>query len=587
MSVATSTNAVVSDPKGAVSAHQPAAQLSTGRKALAFGVMCLGCFIAFLDIQIVSASSQQIGGGLSASQDELSWVQTSYLIAEIIVIPLSGWLSRVMSTRWLVSASAAGFTVASVLCSSAWDLRSMIVFRALQGFFGGSMIPTAYTASVILFAGKQKAVAASFVTAAAGLAPTVGPVVGGWITDNWSWQWLFYVNVVPGMLVASLVPILVRFDKPDLTLLNGADYLGIVLMALSLGCLDYVLEEGARWDWFGDDTIRTCAWISGIAGIGFIIRCLTFGCPVVDLRALASRNFALGCWFSFVTGVGQFSMIYLIPAFLGSVRGFAPWQIGVAILSAGVFQLCATPIYSIFANRVDLRWLLMFGLACYGTSMWLFTSIMNQWGWKEMMLPLAFRGLASPFSSPSTVTLTLGGLPPDRLKSASGLFSLMRSLGGAIGIAVCGTILNDRTNLHFLRIAEHLTSANAQFMDLLHGIAARYTRAWGDSVIGQAAALKKLWLLAYREAQVQAFADVFLEIAVCFALSVMMVPLMRELVSPGVPNRTVRIKGGELKITSLEARSPRRRPKTRPNGLYAMVRNACITTCTAGPGSPD
>ena len=550
MSIATSTNAAAPNPEASMSAHWSAAQLSTRGKALGFGLMCLGCFIAFLDIQIVSASIQQIGGGLSASQDELSWVQTSYLIAEIIVIPLSGWLSRVMSTRWLVAASAVGFTVASLLCSGAWDLRSMIVFRALQGFFGGSMIPTAYTASVILFAGRQKAVAASFVTAAAGLAPAVGPVVGGWITDSWSWQWLFYVNIVPGMLVAGLVPILVRIDKPDLTLLKGADYLGIVLMALSLGCLDYVLEEGARWDWFGDDTTRICAWISGLAGIGFIIRCLTFGRPVVDLRAFASRNFALGCWFSFVIGVGQFSMIYLIPAFLGSVRGFDSWQIGVAILSAGVFQLCTIPIYSVFANRVDLRWLLMFGLACYGMSMWLFTSMMNQWGWEEMLLPLAFRGLASPFSSPSTVTLTLGGLSPDRLKSASGLFSLMRSLGGAIGIAACGTILNDRTNLHFLHIAEHLTSANAQFMNLLHEIAARYTQVWGDAVNGQAAALKKLWLLAYREAQVQAFADAFLVIAMCFALSVTMAPLMRKLGSPGVRSAAVGIRGSKLKIGS-------------------------------------
>jgi DHA2 family multidrug resistance protein len=554
-------------------AHRSAAQLSTGQRALAFGLLCLGCFIAFLDIQIVSASSEQIGGGLSASQDELSWVQTSYLIAEIIVIPLSGWLSRVMSTHWLVAASAAGFTVASVLCGCAWDLHSMIVFRALQGFCGGSMIPTAYTASVILFAGKEKAVAASFVTAAAGLAPTLGPVIGGWITDSWSWQWLFYVNIIPGLLVASLVPILVRIDKPDLTLLRGADYLGMVLMALSLGCLDYVLEEGARWDWFGDDTIRICAWISGLAGVGFIIRCLTFGCPVLDLRALASRNFALGCWFSFVTGVGQFSMIYLIPAFLGSVRGFVSWQIGVAILSAGVFQLCTIPIYSVFAKRVDLRWLLMFGLACYGISMWLFTSIMNQWGWEEMLLPLAFRGVASPFSSPSTVTLTLGGLPPDRLKSASGLFSLMRSLGGAIGIAACATILNDRTNLHFQRIAEHLTSANAQLTNLLHGITARYIEVWGDPVSGQAAALKKIWLLACREAQVQAFADAFLAIAVCFALCVMMVPLMRKLGSREIPNAAVG-------ISSLEAIS-REEAEDAAEQLYAMASNARIATSSA------
>ena len=568
MNVAIPANAAASASGAAGSAHRSTARLSSGRKVLAFGLMCLGCFIAFLDIQIVSASSQQIGGGLSASQDELSWVPTSYLIAEIIVIPLSGWLSNVMSTRWLVAASAAGFTVASVLCASAWDLGSMIVFRALQGFFGGSMIPTAYTASVILFPGKQKAVAASFVTAAAGLAPTVGPVMGGWITDSWSWQWLFYINIVPGLLVASLIPILVKIDKPDLTWLKGADYLGMLLMAVSLGCLDYVLEEGARWEWFADDTITTCAWISGLTGIGFIIRCLTFACPVVDLRALASRNFALGCWFSFVTGVGQFSMIYLIPTFLGSVRGFNPWQIGVAILSVGIFQLCTIPIYSVFANRVDLRLLLMFGLACYGMSMWLFTSMMNQWGWKEMLLPLAFRGVASPFSSPSTVTLTLGGLPPDRLKSASGLFSLMRSLGGALGIAACATILNDRTNLHFLRIAEHWTSANAQFMNLLQGIAARYTQVSGDSVAGQAAALKKLWLLAYREAQVQAFADAFLAIALCFALCVPMVPLMRKLVSPGLS-----------KIKPLAAITPGQAEDTAER-LYTIPPNASIMTST-------
>jgi DHA2 family multidrug resistance protein len=179
MSTVTSIDADAPGAKVAASAPQPSAQLSTRRKALAFATMCLGCFIAYLDIQIVSASIQEIGGGLSASQDELSWVQTSYLIAEIIVIPLSAWLSRVMSTRWLIAVSAAGFTVASVLCSTAWDIRSMIVFRALQGFFGGSMIPTAFTAAVILFQGRQKAVAASFVSAAAGVAPTLGPVVGG------------------------------------------------------------------------------------------------------------------------------------------------------------------------------------------------------------------------------------------------------------------------------------------------------------------------------------------------------------------------------------------------------------------------
>ncbi len=517
-----------------VSAAPPAIHLSTRRKALAFGIMCLGCFIAYLDIQIVSASIQEIGGGLSASQDELSWIQSSYLIAEIIVIPLSAWLSRVMSTRWLITASAAGFTLASVLCSIAWDMRSMIVFRALQGFFGGAMIPTAFTAAVILFRGKQKAIAASFVSAVAGLAPTLGPVLGGWLTDGWSWHWLFYINIVPGTLVMLLVPILVRVDAPNLTLLRDADYVGMILMALCLGCLDYVLEEGARWEWFADHTIKVCAAISGLAGIGFIIRSLTYAHPVVDLRALAGRNFCLGCLFSFVTGIGIFGLIYLTPLFLGRVRGFVAWQIGGTILSAGLFQLAAVPIYSMLANRIDLRWLLTFGLFSFGMSMWLFTPMMNQWGWEEMLLPLAFRGLAAPFAMASTITLALGGLPAERLKSASGLYTLMRSLGGAIGIAACGTILNDRANLHFLRIAEHLNSGNAELNNWVHGMAARYAHVWGDSTAGQTAALKKLWLLAYREAQVQAFADAYLAIALCFAVAALMAPLMH-----GAPARSV------------------------------------------------
>src|SRR5882724_11652493 len=328
----------------AVSASIPLAaprpdELSLPAKALAFGAMSIGFFIALLDIQIVSASLREVGGGLSASPDELSWVQTSYLIAEIVVIPLSGWLSRVMSTRWLFCASAVGFTATSLLCGWAWDIQSMIVFRALQGFLGGSMIPTVFTAAFAFFKGPRVVVAAACVGSLASLAPTLGPTIGGWITDNYSWHWLFFINLVPGIFVAVTVPMLVRIDKPNLTLLRGADYPGMVVMAVCLGCLEYTLEEGPRWDWFGDETIRRTAWIAAITGLAFIWRSLTFANPVVDLRALKSRNFSLGCFFSFVTGIGIFSTIYLTPLFLGRVRGFSALEIGEAVFSTGVFQL--------------------------------------------------------------------------------------------------------------------------------------------------------------------------------------------------------------------------------------------------------
>ena len=530
-------SAVTADrvPTAALAAPAPSAALSTSQKAIALGVMCLGYFIAYLDIQIVAASLGEIGGGLSASRDEISWVQTSYLIAEIIVIPLSGWLSRVMSTRWLFATSAAGFTIASFLCGNAWDIQSMIAFRALQGFLGGSMIPMVFTTALVFFEGKQRVIAASVVGGLASLAPTLGPVIGGWITDTWSWHWLFYINLVPGAAVTVLVPLLVKIDTPDWRLVKSADYLGIALMSLSLGCLEYMLEEGPRWDWFGDNTIRACAWISALAGIGFIIRSLTFARPVVDLRALVIRNFALGSWFSFITGIGIFGVVYLTPLFLGRVRGLDAWQIGTALLSAGCFQLLAVPVYGMLANRIDLRWLMMAGLASFGIAMWLFTSVTHDWGWRELILPQAFRGFAQQFCVAPIVTLTLGSLPPARLKSASGLFNLMRNLGGALGIAACGTILNDRTNLHFLRIAEHLTAANTATVAFLHQLGSHYLESWGDPAHSQAAALKRLWLLAYREAQVQTFADAYLAIGLCFALAFIMVPLMRKVATPASP----------------------------------------------------
>jgi MFS transporter, DHA2 family, multidrug resistance protein len=511
-------------------------ELSLAAKIAAFATMCVGFFIALLDIQIVSASLRDIGGGLSAGADETAWVQTSYLIAEIVVIPLSGWLSRVMSTRWLFCVSAAGFTATSLMCAWAWDIQSMIVFRAMQGFLGGSMIPTVFTAAFAFFPGPRIVVAAATIGGLSSLAPTLGPTVGGWITDYYSWHWLFFINLAPGIFVAVVVPILVRIDRADLSLLRGADYLGMALMAIFLGCLEYTLEEGPRWDWFGDDTIRLTAWISLIAGLAFIWRSLTHAQPVVDLRALKSRNFSLGCFFSFITGIGIFATIYLTPLFLGRIRGFSALQIGLAVFSTGIFQVCAIPIYTFFARRIDLRWLMMFGLAMFTLSMLNFTPITHDWGWRELLLPQALRGFAQQFAVAPTVTLTLGGLAPERLKLASGLFNLMRNLGGAIGIAGCGTILNDRANLHFLRLAEHLNATNAAMTDWLQRAVAGYTAALaGDAAHGQSAALRQLWSLTWREAQTQTYADAFLAIAACFVVATLMVPLLRKVAAAKKP----------------------------------------------------
>lgn len=516
--------------------NSPMPTLSTGQKVAAFATMCVGMFIALIDIQIVSASLKDIGGGLSAGADDTAWVQTAYLIAEIIVIPMSGWLSRVMSTRWLFAVSAAGFTLTSLLCALAWNIQSMIAFRALQGFLGGSMIPLVFTTAFMYFTGKQRVIAASTIGAIASLAPTLGPAVGGWITDISSWHWLFYINLVPGLFVTFAVPMLVKIDRPDLSLLKGADYLGMALLAVFLGCLEYTLEEGPRWNWFSDSTIATTAWITVIGGALFIWRCLEIKEPIVDLRALGDRNFALGCLFSFITGIGIFATIYLTPLFLGRVRGYGSLDIGLAVFSTGIFQLLAIPVYGMLANRIDLRRILMFGLALFALSMWDFSPITHDWGAKELLLPQAIRGFAQQMTVPPVVTLTLGALAPVRLKLASGLFNLMRNLGGAIGIAACATVLNDRSNLHFLRLAENLNTRNEPMNTWLDQLSGSAQALGQNSLDAGQVALRQLWALTWREAQTLTYADAFLMIMACFIVATLLVPLMRKVQPPKQPS---------------------------------------------------
>jgi MFS transporter, DHA2 family, multidrug resistance protein len=346
---------------------------------------------------------------------------------------------------------------------------------------------------------------------------------------------LFYINVVPGLLVTLGVVALVDIDEPDLSLIRGADYLGIALMAIALSTLEYVLEEGARWNWFSDDTIRACAWISGVSGTLFVIRSLTYAQPVVDLRALGNRNFSVGCILSFVTGIGIFSTIYLTPLFLGYVRGFSAWQTGVAVFSTGVASLIGVPVYVTLGRRVDLRWLMMFGLASFALAMWSFSFITHDWGGDQLLWPQILRGFPQVFAVAPSVTLGLGSLPPARLKYASGLFNMMRNLGGAVGIAMCGAVLNNRTNLHFLNIASNLTPANGAMNQLLAGLGSHLTTVLGSAPAGHLAALEQLREIAYREASTMAYADAFRTIMLAFLIATPLVLLLRKVGPAKVP----------------------------------------------------
>jgi DHA2 family multidrug resistance protein len=497
----------------------------TTRDWIGYFVMVVGMFMAILDIQIVSSSLNEIQAGLAASADEISWVQTSYLIAEVVMIPLSGFLSRALSTRLIFTLSAAGFTVSSVFCAFAWDINSMIIFRAIQGFLGGAMIPTVFAATFSVFPPRRRASLSVLTGLVATMAPTLGPTLGGWITDQMSWHWLFLINLAPGLVVTVMVWLMVDFDKPHWDLLKVMDIPGLILMALFLGCLEYVLEEGTRLDWLGSQAIQACVAISAVSAMLFVWRVLTYAEPIVDLRAFADRNFLLGCLFSFVIGIGLYGSVYLIPLFLAQVRDYKPMQIGVIMFVAGVFQFMSAPVAGRLSRMFDPRLVLCFGLALFGGGVYLQHFMTSDWGYWEFFLPQAVRGFALMFLFMPVNMAALGTLPKARLKNASGLYNLMRNLGGAIGLAGINYLMTARLNLHWARLVDNMTSANQNVLEFLD----RFGQSFDDRMgsIGDQAALKALARLVMRQAEVLSFADISLVMALIFFGAIILVPLLR------------------------------------------------------------
>ena len=493
---------------------------------LGFFAMVFGMFMAILDIQIVSSSLREIQAGLAASSDEIAWVQTSYLIAEVVMIPLSGMLSRVLSTRILFAVSCGTFTLASFLCSTAGSIEEMIIWRVLQGFLGGAMIPTVFATSFILFPPERRAGISVLIGLVATMAPTIGPTLGGWLTETFSWHWLFLANVPPGIIVTVLVWRTVDIDKPDLGLMKGFDWLGLAAMAAFLGSLEYVFDEGPRWDWLDDTGVRYAAVIAAVAGVLFFWRVLSYRQPIVELRAFRDRNFAIGCVLSFVLGIGLYGSVYLLPLFLASVRGYNALQIGQIMFVTGLFQFLSAPLAGMLSKKMDLRAMLALGLILFGLGVYLNHEVTNQSSLAELFLPQAIRGVSLMLCFLPINTLALGTLPPDRIKNASGLYNLMRNLGGAIGLALINTAIDHRMAHHMRHLLDQLSLSRGIVTSTLEAMSGRM----GDLLGGDPdqAALRTLFNMAEREASVLTYADAFLLMSAVFFLALLLMPLVHK-----------------------------------------------------------
>lgn len=498
------------------------------RKQLVFFLMALGQFMALLDIQIVASSVAEISAGLAAAPDEASWIQTAYLMAEIVMIPLSGMLSRAFSTRWLFAASAAGFTIASIGCGFAQNIETMIAMRAIQGFVGGAMIPTVFATGFALFKGPRQALIAAILGMSGALAPTIGPTLGGWITETYSWHWLFFVNVVPGTIIACTIPFLGRVDDPTPSLLRKFDLIGLGLMAVALASLEYVLEEGYRWGWMGDSLIRNLVCLSVITGGLFIWRSLRHPSPVVDFTVLKNRTFAVSTLFIFVTGFGLFGAVYILPLFLARIAGFNALQIGEAVVAAGLAMVLSAPLVAKLSRKVDPRLLITIGLFLFAFSLWRMTPITSNWTGVELFWPQFIRGLSMLLCIVPATNMALGSVPPERLKMASAFFNTMRNLGGAIGIACINTWLNARTNLHWLRLNEALPAGRPELADWLTHTSSYLQTVTPDPIEAKERTIAILAHLTRREATTMAFSDALWIMAVLFLAALLLVPLIRK-----------------------------------------------------------
>ena len=435
---------------------------------LGFGAMCLGMFMAILDIQVVATSLPDIRAALGVDPDQMSWIQTTYLIAEIIAIPLTGFLTRVLSMRGLFVAALACFIAASIGCAASGSLATLIAWRALQGFSGGVLIPTVFSAVFLLFPPHRQDIATTIGGALAVLAPTVGPIVGGWITDTYSWHWLFLINVVPGILAALAAAMFLPRERADFQFVRSLDLPSLVLMAAALAALEILLKEAPQRGWTSGLALGLIA-ICAVTGIVFLRRSLRTPQPVVNLGILRDRDFALGCWLSFALGFALYGSVYLMPVFLGLVRLHSAFEIGQVMLVTGVAQLLSAPIAVQIERRCEPRLLSAFGFALFGIG--LAMSYYQTWetDFDQMLWPQVIRGVAIMFCLLPPTRIALGHLAPERVPNASGLFNLMRNLGGAIGIALIDTVIWVRAPMHVDRIVAKLLTgdrATALFVGL-------------------------------------------------------------------------------------------------------------------------
>jgi DHA2 family multidrug resistance protein len=482
----------------------------SGRTWIAVAAGMLGAFMAVLDIQITNSSLRDILGALNATQEEGSWISTAYLVAEIIVIPLTALLTRTFGMRGYMMGTTGLFLLFSTLCGAAWNLQSMIFFRMMQGFTGGALIPMAMTLVMAKLPASKRAVGMAIFGLTATLAPSMGPTLGGYLSELYGWPSIFYINWVPGILLIAGVAYGLDHEERKLSELFNADWLGIAFMAMGLGCLTIFLEEGNSKDWFESGFIITAAGLSIVGLLGWVITSATREHPFVNLGLFAQRNFLVASALAAVMGMGLYGSSFLLPLYLGQIAGYSPMQIGEVIMWAGLPQLFIMPFAAKLSMKIDNRILCSIGLGLFGVS-----CIMNAYmdattGYDQLLVSQVVRALGQPFVMLTLSNFAMNGIAPKDTASASSLFNMIRNLGGSIGIALLATQLTQREHFHSARLGEAVNSFSAATQLRLDQLTQSFIGKGFDPVEASDKALKAVDGIVRRESFVMAYNDGFL-----------------------------------------------------------------------------
>jgi MFS transporter, DHA2 family, multidrug resistance protein len=429
-------------------AATPVAPQVSARTWIAVAGATLGAFMAVLNIQIVNASLADIQGAIGAGIDDGGWISTSYLIAEIVVIPLSGWLAQVFSVRIYLLTNAILFLALSIACAFAQTLPQMIALRAVQGFTGGTLIPLAFTLIITLLPKARQPIGLALFALSATFAPAIGPTIGGYLTENWGWQYIFYVNLVPGALMVAMLYFSLEPRPMKLSLLAEGDWPGIIAMAIGLAALQTVLEEGNKDDWFGSPFIVKLSVIAAIALVAFLWIELTSKKPLLNLRLLIRRNFGFGILANFLLGIALYGSVFILPVYLSRIQGYNAEQIGMVLAWTGLPQLVLIPLVPRLMQRFDARIIIGIGFALFAASNFMNIHMTNDYAADQLFWPNIVRAVGQALVFAPLSAVATAGIEAENAGSASGLFNMVRNLGGAIGIAALQTLLTKREQFH-------------------------------------------------------------------------------------------------------------------------------------------